>query len=367
MDYMNSVYEPCFYDVSGTPYEQGLQQGRAMKEKIEVNLKKVYRKMEDAKVDEKEYRAFLDKNVTFFINNRPDMYEELKGISEGSGLPLDEILLLNIPAYFLAERFSCITQECSMMCVRGDATADGGTYVIKNRDMGNPAMDQVMVRHTYPDGSRIIEVCGAGTLTFPAVGINNDGLAVTTTGFWSPNDPTHTERVETADIFLNVRVLLTSCKTAAQAVEFCRTAPRMNGLNVIVADKNEAYAVEMTADDIYVEKAGDKGVIYRTNHMVSDKFSHLNEDPELRPSTHMRYKRIGEMVDERLSKGKIRFQDLLRIMSDHKYEPNCLCRHPHDDVLARTVSTTICSVDDLELWTSVGNMCTSLPHACIGE
>lgn len=365
MNYMNSQYEPSYCEVSGTPFEQGVQLGQALKEAIEINLKKVYKKMADARVDEAAYREFVNKNVVFFEKNRPDMYEELKGIAQGSGLPFEEILLLNIPAYFLADRFTCITQECSMMCVRGNATADGCTYIIKNRDMGNPAMDQVLVKRTYPDGLKILEVCGAGTLTFPAVGMNSHGLAVTTTGFWSPKDPTRIDRVESADIFLNVRVLLTTCKTAAEAVEFCRTAPRMNGLNVIVADRDEAYVMELTADDIYVEKAGESGVLYRTNHLISEQLSHLNAPPETRPSTHMRYTRIGEMLEER--RGKLRFQDLIRIMSDHKYEPNCLCRHPHEGEPARTVSSTLCVVEDFEIWTSIGNPCTSLPHASILE
>lgn len=122
----------------------------------------------------------------------------------------------------------------------------------------------------------------------------------------------------------------------------------------------------MTADDIYVEKADETGILYRTNHVVSEKLSPLNAEPETRPSTHMRYQRIGEMLAERKGK-KMRFQDLLRIMSDHKYEPNCLCRHPHDNDLAQTVSCTICALEDFEIWTSIKNPCLSLPHASLME
>lgn len=140
-------------------------------------------------MDLQAYQAFVNQNLRFFQEQRPEMYEELQGIAQGSGLPLDDILLLNIPAYFLCESFRHITQECSMLCVRGQAAADGCTYIIKNRDMGMP-MEQALVRHIYPDGQEIIEVGGAGILTYPAVGINSHGLAVTTTGFWTEKDPT---------------------------------------------------------------------------------------------------------------------------------------------------------------------------------
>ena len=217
----------------------------------------------------------------------------------------------------------------------------------------------------YPDGQEIIEVGGAGILTYPAVGINSHGLAVTTTGFWTEKDPTRIDRVEEADIFLNVRVLLSSCRTAAQAVEFCRTAPRMNGLNVIAADPTEAYVIEMTSDEIYVEKDEGRGVLFRTNHVVSDQLSHFNPPEENYPSTHKRYDRIAQMVEERY--GSLRFQDLYRIMSDHTNEPNCICRHPHEGVPATTVSTTLCVVEDREVWTTLQNPCLALPHVQIGE
>lgn len=359
---MNSQYEHAYCQVSGTPFERGVQQGQELSAAIRRNLETVHRKLEQEKVDMEAYQRFVSRNLKFFQNSRPEMYEELQGIAQGSGLPLNDILLLNIPAYFLCESFRHITQECSMLCVRGKATADGCTYIIKNRDMTMP-LEQALIHHVYSDGLEIIEVGGAGILTYPAVGINSHGLAVTTTGFWSEKDPTRTERVEEADIFLNVRVLLTTCKTAAEAVEFCRTAPRMNGLNVIAADPSEAYVIEMTADEMYVERDEGRGVLYRTNHLVSGQLSHYNPPEENYPSTHKRYERITQMVEERY--GSLRFQDLYRIMSDHVNEPNCICRHPQEGAPGATVSCTLCAVEDFEVWTTLRNPCMALPHTNI--
>ena len=93
------------------------------------------------------------------------------------------------------------------------------------------------------------------------------------------------------------------------------------------------------------------GVLFRTNHVVSDQLSHFNPPEENYPSTHKRYDRIAQMVEERY--GSLRFQDLYRIMSDHTNEPNCICRHPHEGVPATTVSTTLCVVEDREVWTTL--------------
>ena len=73
----------------------------------------------------------------------------------------------------------------------------------------------------------------------------------------------------------------------------------MNGLNVIAADPTEAYVIEMTSDEIYVEKDEGRGVLFRTNHVVSDQLSHFNPPEENYPSTHKRYDRIAQMVEER--------------------------------------------------------------------
>ena len=329
---MNSQYQHAYCQVSGTPFEQGVQQGQELSDAIRRNLASVHRKLEQEKVDLQAYQAFVNQNLRFFQEQRPEMYEELQGIAQGSGLPLDDILLLNIPAYFLCESFRHITQECSMLCVRGQAAADGCTYIIKNRDMGMP-MEQALVRHIYPDGQEIIEVGGAGILTYPAVG--------------------ESERRGSQSELL-------PC-----VYEFCRTAPRMNGLNVIAADPTEAYVIEMTSDEIYVEKDEGRGVLFRTNHVVSDQLSHFNPPEENYPSTHKRYDRIAQMVEERY--GSLRFQDLYRIMSDHTNEPNCICRHPHEGVPATTVSTTLCVVEDREVWTTLQNPCLALPHVQIGE
>ena len=72
---------------------------------------------------------------------------------------------------------------------------------------------------------------------------------------------------------------------------------------------------------------------------------------------------ITQMVEERY--GSLRFQDLYRIMSDHTYEPNCICRHPHEGVPATTVSSTLCVVEDFEVWTTLRNPCMALPHTNI--
>lgn len=352
---MNPVIE-----VQGSSYEQGVAEGKLLKEAILRNLDTVFGRLEKSKVDWQKYDHFVEKNAAFLDKKYPELIQEMRGIAAGSEVEFNTILRLNIPAHFLADHFS---QECSMLLAKGPATADGNTYIVKNRDMAMP-FEQAVIYKTYPDGLKLVEVNGCGIVTFPACGMNSYGLAVTNTGFWTDKDPTDLTRVDQAEIFPNAHHLLTSCRNAKEAVEFAKSMPRMNGLNLMMADKSSAFIVETTKDDFYVDEDQGKGLLFRSNHVVSDKFKHLNSEKMQKSSTFQRYARIDEMTKEKY--GRLRFQDLMRIMSDHKDRPNCLCRHAEEGYPGQTVSTSLMCVEDFEVWNILDNPCQHLLYAKIG-
>ena len=343
--------------VKGTPYEQGVQMAEQAKEIILRNIALVHELMEQNNFDMEAYRNFILQDAAYIEQQTPELTEEMHGIADGLGIDFQEILYLNIPAYFMKEHFS---QECSMLLVKGKATLDGKTYLIKNRDM-SCYLEQVLVSREYADGMKIVEVNGAGTVTYPAMGINSYGVAVTNTGFWSPKAPTDYDRVGHAQVVINSHTILRTCRTADEGLKWLLETPRINGLNMIITDRETAYLIEVLKDGAYVEKADDRGVLCRTNHYVSEENKGLNTEPSDTPSTFYRYQRINEMLEG--CYGSIRFQDLYRIMSDHTYAPNCLCRHPEEGAPGWTASSTLCVVDDLELWSTTGNPCEMLPHA----
>jgi predicted choloylglycine hydrolase len=341
--------------LEGTPYQQGLTQGLKLKDRIRENIAVV--KAMNAKVGNKlAYNKFVRDNYMFLSQQFPELTEEMQGIADGSDLLLEDVIELNIPAYFMIDRFA---QECSMILARGKATTDGKTYVIKNRDMRAPVA-QIMLKRVYPDQSVVSEITGIGTVTYPASGINSKGLGVTTTGFWSKKALPDLMSSGQSQIFLNIHFLLRNCATVDEALVVIKSMKVMNGLNVILADTEKACAVEITKQDIVVEWDDGSGVLYRTNHYVSKELALLNPEEAEYPSTFMRYKRIGTLLHQ--YDKHIRFQDLYRILSDHKNGINCLCRHPSGSVTAQTVSTTLFVIEDRELWTTLGNPCFALPH-----
>lgn len=341
--------------VHGTPYEHGVQQGAFLADLIAENVRKVKTDLTQSGCDMKSYMVFVMRNTRFLQLKYPDLIDELCGISDGSGLQYEDILILNIPAYFMKQYF---VQECSMIMARGCSTTDGCTYLIKNRDMKIPIQQVVVERH-YNDGRIISEINGAGTLTYPANGLNNHKLAIATTGFWSKYTNVDLSDIDHSHIFVNIHLLLMNCNTVSEVISYLEDSPRMNGLNIIAADENDAAVIEMTRDDIVVSHDDGSGLLYRTNHYMSQENVALNPHFEEYPSTFLRYSRIEEMLAQR--KGKVRFQDLFRIMSDHKNKPvNAICRHKSALAASQTVSTSLICLEDGEIWTTMGNPCERL-------
>lgn len=336
----------------GTPYQQGIAQGEAFRALIQHNIQAVRTDLENSHLDIDRYQQLTVRNAAFLQKDQPQQWEEMQGIAAGAQVSFDDILLINVPTYFLK---SACGQECSMLLVRGAATADGLTYLAKNRDMGMQ-MEQVTVEYRYPDKTSICEVGGAGIVTYPALGVNSAGLTVTSTGFWSPKVEMHLDDVDNRHIFVNLHHVLQSCHTTHDVLDFLDHYPRMNGLNLIAADENSAVLVETTRDEYLVQWADESGILYRTNHYMLGEHQKLNKEFEEYPSTFLRYERIGTMVSQ--AKRKFRFQDILRILSDHENSPiNGICRHANELAPARTVSCSICCLEDRELFNTPGNPC----------
>ncbi len=345
--------------VKGSAYEQGVAHGKALAQVIQSNIKNVKAKLAEDHVGPRRYQAFVQKNAEFMQKNHPELIDEMRGIADGSCISFEDILTLNIPAYFMTKY---LQQECSMIMVRGKATADGCTYLIKNRDMGT-MIEQAVIKRENNDGTSIIEINGAGTVTYPANGINSYGLGIATTGFWSKAAEPNLDEVDATHIFVNIRLLLENCRTAKEVIEYLKTSPRMNGLNIIAVDEKNAFAIETTRDNMVIQEDDGSGVLYRTNHYTLEPITALNTNPDEARSSHMRFKRIGQMLEERY--GRLRFQDLFRITSDHENGILSICRHPQGDVLATTVSSSLVCIEDREAWTTIGNPCENLRHTSL--
>jgi predicted choloylglycine hydrolase len=339
----------------GDNYQQGKLHGAAAHDLIEKNIVTVKGIIQEKKADWDTYKKYLKKNYDFLLKHCPETIEEMNGIADGSHIDFDEILLLNIQLYFMADK---LPSECTTIIARGQATLDGKTYIVKNRDMTGQFFHTILERE-YDHQLRVNEVGVAGVITYPGSGINSNGFSISTTGVWSPNIPLNTHLIGNTEISVNVHVILSKCSSVEEAVDYIKKfyAQRVIRKNLFVIDKNKAAVLEIADDNLQVVYDRD-GLLVRSNHFLSDSLQKYNPERNTYLSTFLRYERAMAFLQER--HGQIRFQDLLQLASDHANGPlNSLCRHGVNGT-ANTSYSSIVVMEDGQLWTSLGLPCESL-------
>ncbi|WP_248928228.1 C45 family autoproteolytic acyltransferase/hydolase [Paenibacillus hamazuiensis] len=360
MDIFSRVGSGYLLRVRGSEFEQGKQQGEQAAHLIAANVVRFKKSLAQFKMMQSEYQDLIRKNLGFLEKAEPGVVAEMKGISEGANIPFEDILLINIPLYFILR---WLPQECSSILARGQATFDGKTYLVKNRDMGGDRVEHVILHREYEDGGVSIEVNGAGIVTYPGSGLNKHGLAVSTSGVWSKQMTFDLNRADSAHALLNARLILEKCRDIHEAIDYLKAEKRMSGMNFVFADHKQAAAVEVTVDNVYVSPDED-GIIVRSNHYLTPDIAHLNQSGETYPSSYRRYERATSYLMQK--HGQIKFQDMLEIASDHEHGPiNTICRHSVEEGGAVTIYTSITVLEDSQVWTTLTNPCEALRVAYI--
>jgi isopenicillin-N N-acyltransferase like protein len=343
----------------GSPYEQGIQQGQAAGQPIARNWAQIRTLIESLIGGRREwYRGLVDRNRGYIADIDPDTIEELTGIADGSGMPLDDVLAMNLPMYTSLRR-ARIIEECSVYGASASVTRDGRTYLLKTRDQ---PVDQFQFEHvvayrTNGDGHRIVEVNAAGIITNPGSGINDAGLAVGTAGSWSKRHmDVHLADLGQAHAMPDMHFLLRNAGTVGEAHAVLRDAPRLAGMNIIVADRTGAIGtVEVTRDGALLTLAED-GISVITNHYLHPSLRPLNDPPEQNPSSYARYDTIASWLRQR--RGDLTAQDMLRLSMDHENGPqNSVCRHSPDGKGSTTRYVSLMTVEDFDSWTFCDNPC----------
>lgn len=338
----------------GTPYEQGKQQGEKAAILIANNVHSIKEKISKFNISQTDYEELLKENLNFLKANEPAMMEEMHGIADGSKIALADIELINLPLYFV---MNWLSQECSSILARGFATFDGKTYLVKNRDMANQ-LEHVILHREYSNTNKLIEINGAGIITYPGNGLNSHGLALATSGVWSKRMNFDLAMINKSHSLINSHLILERCKSVDEAVEYLKTEKRMTGMNFVIADREKALAVEATQDCVYVTDTN-RDIIVRTNHYLTSELSCLNRSPEEYSSTYKRYERANEYLHKKY--GNVKFQDMLEIASDHQNGfQDSLCRHDDDTNESKTVYSSIIVLEDYQVWTALCNPCEAL-------
>lgn len=343
-------------ELHGTVRQQGEQVGEATVEDIRANIEMV--RGERARVlagglPPEVYDKALRRNEAYIKTISPETIEEIEGVAAGAGLAYEDLLDLNLMAYFPLRR---MVAECSQLLVAPPRTAGGRWFLAKTRDMSLPSLLQTVVHRRYGDGTELAEVIHSGAVTSPGSGLNSAGLALSTSGVWPKGARYSVAQSGTGWNLINPHLLLRGCGTVDEVEKALEATSRLAGLNIVAMDGEMGARFEVTTDSLVRTDLAD-GQSVLTNHCPSPQLQDRSPSREEYASTFDRYDRLTTIVETAAQWDET---DVWHAMSDHEgYPNNSVCRHPvgKDPESSVTAYASVATLPDQTFHVAVGNPC----------
>jgi isopenicillin-N N-acyltransferase-like protein len=349
--------------LSGAPYDQGHQHGRALRELIAQNLDAYFNRLEvECRLPSDEARQRAAQYSPTLARNRA-YSEAMQGVADGSGIPLLDVHVLNLRYELLYFQWgaNALVDGCTSFAVLPDASQNGHLLLGQNWDW-IPEARGAIVHTRDDDGFETLGFTEAGIIG-AKIGVNSAGLGLTINGLYSDVDDW--SRLRTP---FHVRCFeILRSRTLAEAVEVIEGEPRNCSTNFLIAQApNEAVDIEAAPDTLRrLLQPGSSCTLVHSNHFVEPELLSIKEPPvEHRPHTYSRQARLGELLEAHAA---VSIGDLESILRDHDNFPDSLCHHIHPDDKPEewivTVASVIMDLEDRSLRVTDGQPCERLYDA----
>ncbi len=238
-----------------------------------------------------------------------EIAEEMQGIAQGSGLDLDDIVILNNYTDF--RDITLADEGCSTIGIkRGQTLLAGQTW-----DMHSSAKNYMCMIHAPARGQTpealILSLVGC-------VGLMGVNTHLCTVGVNNIN----TKNARAALIWpLLVRSLLKE-KDLPTIEEKLMKAPVTSGHNYIVADKKNVDHFEVTPTSFEKVAWQDKNFVFHTNHCLTPSAIEIEERGTQSSTTMARY----ELLSKKAPRVET-FEELQALLQDHESHPMSICSH----------------------------------------
>jgi len=267
--------------VSGTGYERGLQHGKQLSTEIgdiiaawKANTEAALGR--DADLVLAEFFEYAD--FTGAIKKwTPDLYEEIRGIAEGSGRDFEEIFVLNLLDEFWVFIDNLENHHCTGVGV--PAAGSSPAYIAQNMDL-----------EEYTDGFQVVmRIPGNDQdpeqliLTHPGLialnGLNDGGVGVCVNTLM---------QLKASSKGLPVAFVIravTRQTDREEILDFIQRVDHASGQNYIIGIRDEVFDFEASANRVVRFNPGNaNGSVYHTNHpLVNDDVKpwYAKDDPTL--------------------------------------------------------------------------------------
>ncbi|MDY7041995.1 MAG: C45 family peptidase, partial [Chloroflexota bacterium] len=342
-------------EVRGTYRQVGQQIGDIMR----PTLQRMLLRMREGLPPGVSWEDMLLKGRLCLAHSRavyPQYIEELEGIAEGAGVPLEEVFLevceeLWEPTAWYGGVPASL-KGCTDFAARNRATADGSTLLAHTNDLAPEVEeDLVILKVQAGDDPEFLGVT-VGGLGFSA-GFNAAGIGL------SGNEVSCNDIRSGVPRLLIVRAIL-AARRLEEAMDACLLPQRASSYNNIIADANgEVYSVEGSATDcepIYIEE----DILAHANHYISLPMRRFEADRSNIGGSVIRHNRALRLLRENY--GQLSPDLFQRLLADHVNYPASICKHGVESV---TVFSIIINLNELRALIGRGRPCqtTYFEHA----
>jgi predicted choloylglycine hydrolase len=326
-------------EVAGEPYAVGTAIGKRFTREFRTFFARRRPWFDDlARFAENEGRPAFEAMLQAARRHVPEPLEELRGLADGSGLPLRELQVLNARSELeAAQRTPLDRAGCSTLVAAGGA----GLLLAHNED-GDTANEGLMylVQVRPRSGVAFLALGYPGVVLGNGPALNDRGLAMITnfigTVAWRPGIPRY--------LLDRWALEATSIDDAvARVLHDDRAYSFHHVLARVEHGRPRAVAVEATPTRAQLRELD--GVYVHTNHLVLED---LRAEPQLDEyvsrSSRPRYTTLHADLADVADPGILEIEDLVAALSSHAGRPYSPCRHPEGDVRGATLA---CAVFDL--------------------
>ncbi|HEY3248193.1 MAG TPA: C45 family peptidase [bacterium] len=357
-------------DLTGSPFEMGLEQGRRLAPAIAHNLSIYYDRFQrEAQLSVADVRSRGRAYLAVIAEVAPAYAETVHGVSEGAAIVLDDVAALNARYEILYSQYSMINQAlaaaiepdgCTAFAVLPEASSDGHLWLGQNWDWF-PAVRGAILRTRRSDGLTTAAFTEAG-IVGGKIGMNSHGLGLVINGLLSDRDDW--SRLRTP---FHVRTwMILQQSTLDDAIEVVTGEPRACSANFLIGKANGAAEVVNieAAPDTICRLLPERGLLAHANHFVDPGALGVSQPlAEEKSSTFQREARMSRMLEGGRAAHTLSRDHLMAMLQDHTGHPDSVCRHPNPHLREEErVETVVSVLQDLtarRLYVAAGTPCTT--------
>lgn len=330
------------YVVRGTPYEMG----RAIGQRFAPQIRGGFEARAEWWRELKAFAQAQPKSVheTFVAAARkhaPHIVEELRGWADGCGLPLYDLMVLNLKAEYAALKDKAEAKPadpppgCSTVVFAG-----GNGFILAHNEDGDAAYEQRMfMLQMQPEGKPSV-LCASypGILPGNAPWINDAGVIMTTNFIY-----TKEVRLGVGRYFLDR--LAMEARSIDEALRICAHPERAYAFHHVIGAVGERRAVSLEVTPSAKQRVDIEGLFLHTNHLIHEPLARAAQDPEYVGSSSMtRWQVLSRWKASLGEKPYLTAADVVRALSSHEGKPYSPCRHPEGKVTGSTLLTAVFEV-----------------------